>query len=85
VKKLVFYSSRDCEDCEEAKEVVSEIASEFKVQLEERDVTNLPSGKYDVPSVCIVDEAGEEKCVLGFIDAETLREELRKLVGKVVV
>lgn len=86
-KKLVIYKSPDCPHCDEAKEVASEVASENRMQLEERDVMTHtpPEDVTDVPSVCLIDEEGTEHCITGFEDKETFRQELKRLIGKRVI
>lgn len=85
MKKLVLYTSKDCEHCEDARSVVSEVATEQQVGFVETDVTKVPSEHRDVPTVCIVDEEGKEECVTGFTDKEAMKRQLEKLLGKTVV
>lgn len=79
-EKLVFYKTPDCEYCEEARSAASEVASEFGIQLEEKEATGI--GKHlDVPAVCVVDEEGKERCTIGYEDSASFKEELRRMLG----
>ena len=80
--KLVFYKAPDCEFCAEAKDAANEIAEEFGMRLEEQEATKTEGKHADVPAVCIVDEDGRERCVIGFEDTDSFKRELRQMLVK---
>jgi len=84
-RKIVVYTSPECPNCAEAKSVASEVASELRLPIIEKDATKeAPEHILDVPTVCLIDPDGKEECVTGFTDSASFRQELRDLIGKKV-
>jgi len=87
-KKLVYYTSEDCEYCDEARPIVTELARELGLQVVELDLKESEETPVTTaPSVCLVDEEKGETitCVVGFSNRVEYRQRVAAMLKTRVV
>lgn len=84
-KKVLFFSLPDCSHCGTARAITSEVAQQFGVKIEDRSALSGPKNVEMAPAVCIINEKGDVvKCIQGFIDKPTFRQEVGRLISTYV-
>lgn len=87
-KKMIFYMSDDCPNCQEAAQALDEIRKEEGVSIEVKNIETMENPPVTTaPSVCVVDEDGQPvKCVLGIANKEEFKTKVKQILrGDVVV